>query len=90
MAPLWRLEWLSRFPHFDGRIPAQPDELPIEGQHGLAPGGGTFVAALMRGDAFDAALEAATAKTPEFDLTATLGVLLAGAAIHRLDEDTTQ
>ena len=55
----------------------------------LAPGGGTFVAALMQGDRFGAALEAATAATPDFDLTATLGVLLAGAAITRLDEDTT-
>ncbi|MDJ0824722.1 MAG: DNA-binding domain-containing protein [Rhodobacter sp.] len=53
----------------------------------LAPGGGTFVAALMDGARFGAALDAATEQVPEFDLTATLGVLFAGAAITILDED---
>ncbi|MCG6902138.1 MAG: DNA-binding domain-containing protein [Rhodobacter sp.] len=53
----------------------------------LAPGGGTFVAALMNGKAFGESLDAATAQVPDFDLTATLGVLFAGAAITRLNED---
>ena len=53
----------------------------------LAPGGGTFVAALIDGARFGEALDGATAQVPEFDLTTTLGVLIAGAAIIRLDED---
>jgi len=55
----------------------------------LAPGGGTFVADLMQGESFGAALDAATAQVPDFDLTAALSVLLAGGALHRLDEDST-
>ena len=53
----------------------------------LAPGGGTFVAALQNGETFGKALDATTAQVPDFDLTTTLGVLLAGAAITRLNED---
>ena len=53
----------------------------------LPPGGGTFVAKLMGGARFGEALDAATAQVPEFDLTQTLGVLLSGAAITRLNED---
>ena len=53
----------------------------------LLPGGGTFVAALIDGQTFGVALEAATAQVPEFDLTAALGPLFAGKAIIRIDED---
>ena len=53
----------------------------------LAPGGGTFVANLLAGETFGAALDATTAQVPDFDLSATLGALLAGAAIIRLNED---
>lgn len=53
----------------------------------LAPGGGTFVAQLIEGARFGDALDAATAQVPDFDLTATLGLLFAGGAIIRLDED---
>ena len=54
----------------------------------LAPGGGTFVAALMEGAKFGEALDTAVAEVPEFDLTSALGVLLEGAAITGIDEDT--
>ena len=54
----------------------------------LAPGGGTFLAALLAGRRFGEALDAATEQVPEFDLSETLGVLLAGAAIISMDEDT--
>jgi len=53
----------------------------------LAPGGGTFVAKLIEGAPFSQALDAATAQVPDFDLSATLGTLLAGAAIMKLHED---
>ncbi len=53
----------------------------------LASGGGTFVAALMKGANFGAALDAAMDKVPEFDLSGTLGTLLRGAALTGLDED---
>ena len=53
----------------------------------LAPGGGTFVAGLMAGQPFAQALDAASAQVPEFDLTATLGALFAGAAIIKLNEE---
>lgn len=53
----------------------------------LAPGGGTFLARLIAGARFSEALDAATEQVPEFDLTATLGVLFAGAAITGLNED---
>lgn len=52
----------------------------------LPPGGGTFVAALVDGATFGAALEAAQAQLPDFDLTPTLGLLLAGGAITDVKE----
>ncbi len=54
----------------------------------LAPGGGTFVAQLKDGTRFGEALDMATAQVPEFDLTATLGLLMAGGAITGLNEDS--
>lgn len=54
----------------------------------LAPGGGTFLAALMGGARFGAAVAEATEAVAEFDLTAALGALLAGAAITGIDEDS--
>jgi len=53
----------------------------------LAPGGGTFVDALIAGRTFGAAHDAALAQVPEFDLAATLGTLFSGAGIQRLEED---
>ncbi len=49
----------------------------------LPPGAGGFVADLLAGATFGAAFDAAGA----FDLTATLGCLLQGAAITAIDED---
>jgi len=56
----------------------------------LAPGGGTFVAQLIEGARFGEALDGATSQVPDFDLTATLGLLMAGGAIIRLDEDLSE
>lgn len=53
----------------------------------LPPGGGTFVSALIRGVRFGEALEATTQAAPEFDLSATLGLLISGAALTEIDED---
>ncbi len=53
----------------------------------LAPGGGTFVAALIAGQSFGTALDAATAQVPEFDLSAALAPLISEKAIIRIDED---
>ena len=58
------------------------DPMPVA----LPPGGGTFAAALLTGESFGAAVEAAQTATPEFDLTAVLGLLLEGGAIIALDE----
>jgi hypothetical protein len=55
--------------------------------HPLPPGGGSFVSALMSGQSFGGALEATQAQVPEFDLSATLGLLLAGGALTTLQED---
>lgn len=60
----------------------RPEFDPI--MHPLPPGGGTFVAGLIAGETFGVALENAQANTPEFDLSTTLGILLAGAAITDL------
>ncbi|MEM6694930.1 MAG: DNA-binding domain-containing protein [Pseudomonadota bacterium] len=54
--------------------------------HVLAPGGGTFVAALMDGARFGDAFEAATAQVPDFDLSTLLGQLLSGGGIAAIDE----
>ena len=51
----------------------------------LPQGGGAFVAALMAGETFGAAFEAAG---PDFDLTTTLGLLLGGGAITKIHEGT--
>jgi len=53
----------------------------------LPPGGGVFASALMTGETFGTALDAATTQVPEFDLSTTLGHLLAGGAITRLNKD---
>jgi len=51
----------------------------------LPEGAGDFIAALLSGTTFGAALE----RAPAFDLTATLGVLLAGQAITALSDGET-
>lgn len=50
----------------------------------LPAGGGTFVARAMDGASFAKALDAAQSQVPEFDLTATLGLLLAGNAVTQI------
>ncbi len=53
----------------------------------LPPGGGTFVATLMKSTKFANAVDSATEQVPDFDLTQTFGILIAGAAITELNED---
>ncbi|MEB8385831.1 DNA-binding domain-containing protein [Rhodobacteraceae bacterium KMM 6894] len=60
----------------------RPDFDPI--QTPLPPGGGAFIAALLAAHSFAEAHEHATADTPTFDLTTTLGALIAGRAIHAI------
>lgn len=55
----------------------------------LPPGGGAFVAALMAAEPLGAAVEAASNDTPDFDLTATLGLLIGGGAIVELLREVT-
>ncbi len=54
----------------------------------LPPGGDRFLIALLEGARFGEALNAALTGNPEFDLAKTLGMLLDGAAITRLEEDS--
>lgn len=54
----------------------------------LPEGGADFVEALLAGESFGLALARAGAGKPSFDLTTTLGLLIAGRAITRLDLDT--
>lgn len=51
----------------------------------LPAGGGTWVAALLDGASLSDALARTTAQVPDFDLTETLGHLLAGGALLHLD-----
>lgn len=53
--------------------------------HRLAPGAAAFVAALIAGEPFGSAYDAALGTAPDFDLSATLGLLLDGGAIVSLD-----
>ena len=86
---IWRLNMEDDAPKPDANgenvLITRPDYDPVLTT--LAPGGGTFLAQLMAGETFGRSLDAATAQIPDFDLTSTLGVLLAGAAIIKLDED---
>ncbi len=52
----------------------------------LTPGAVSFCQALQAGTRFGAALEQATGTDPDFDLSATLGLLLTRGAIHSLTE----
>ena len=54
----------------------------------LIPGGGTFVAAIMSGARFGAALETVTEQVPDFDLTKLIGTLIGSAAIIKIKEET--
>lgn len=54
----------------------------------LIPGGGTFVAAIMSGARFGAALETVTEQVPDFDLTKLIGTLIGNAAIIKIKEET--
>lgn len=53
--------------------------------HALAPGGYAFITALMAGGTLGAAAGVATDEAPDFDLSATLGLLLAGNALTSID-----
>ncbi len=48
------------------------------------PGGATFVAALAGGQTIGAAYDTALTDAPQFDLSAILGILISGSALHRL------
>jgi hypothetical protein len=52
----------------------------------LGPGAAAFINALQSGAPFAQALDTAQAEAPTFDLTHTLGLLLAGQAITELDD----
>ena len=52
----------------------------------LPKGGAAFLAALLNGDDFGTALEAATTAVPDFDLTALLGLLLGHGAITAIGD----
>ncbi|TNF60007.1 MAG: DUF2063 domain-containing protein [Rhodobacteraceae bacterium] len=52
--------------------------------HLLPPGGADVIAALHQGHSLGAALDAATGRVPDFDLTPTLALLLQGGAIIAL------
>ncbi len=54
--------------------------------HVLPAGGADFIAALQEGASFAVALQRARTTAADFDLTTTLGLLIAGAAITRIDE----
>lgn len=51
----------------------------------LPEGGARFVGSLLKKHSFGTALGLATAATPDFDLTATLGILIAAQAITGID-----
>lgn len=51
----------------------------------LSPGGADFIDSLLEGKTFAAALGRATAAAPGFDLSSTLGQLIAGQAITRIE-----
>lgn len=56
--------------------------------HLLPPGGAAFVASLLAGNPVGKALDAATnAAGARFDLNATLGLLIGGGAIVKMDEE---
>lgn len=57
------------------------DPLP----HALAPGGGAFIAALNAGQTLGSAHDAALAEAPDFDLAASLALLISGGAITSLN-----
>lgn len=50
----------------------------------LKPGGAAFVLGLAAGHTVAAAHDAAIAEAPDFDMPATLGILIDGKALHRL------
>lgn len=54
----------------------------------LPPGGGAFVERLLANDTLGDAVKAASIASGDFDLTASLGLLLVGGAIERITEGT--
>ncbi len=90
----WPIHAIWRRNMEDGPKPGQagenvlitrPDYDPV--MTTLPPGGGAFMAALIIGQPFGAALDKATEPVPDFDLSAMLGILFAGSAIIELKED---
>jgi len=55
--------------------------------HLMPPGVPTFLQALLDGQFFGSALQEATLKSPGFDLTQALSLLLGGGAIMKINED---
>ena len=68
--------------HAQDVLVTRPDYDPV--QTPLPKGGSAFIAAVLAGQTFAEAHDAATADTPNFDLTTTLGALIAGRAIHAI------
>jgi len=56
----------------------------------LSPGGAEFITTLSGANTFGAAVAAATKAAPNFDLSATLGALISGAAIVGITHGDTQ
>lgn len=54
--------------------------------HRLPPGGGAFIASLLDGNTLGDAVNTAGTDAPEFDLTATLALLIRAGAITSLEE----
>ncbi|MDF0600123.1 DNA-binding domain-containing protein [Psychromarinibacter sp. C21-152] len=85
---IWRFNMTDDAPKPESRgenvLITRPDFDPAP--HLLPPGGGTFVAAVLQGESFGAAYEAAVAQVAEFDLPGLLSLLLGGGAIAGLDE----
>jgi len=52
----------------------------------LPPCGGEFVASLIAGNSFGTALDAASGRNDQFDLSTTLAALLSGGAITKIKE----
>jgi len=53
----------------------------------LGPGAPTFIASMTKGATLGMAHEEASSKAPDFDLSATLGLLLSGGAVTHLNEE---
>lgn len=90
----WPIVSIWRFNMQDGPKPemrpetalvTRPDFDPVVTD--LPPAGGAFVAALLDGASFEAAIDLATRLGPTFDLSPALGALVTGGAITDIHEE---